>query len=403
MTASHPISARQGTGARPVHRWMVGTACLLGIGGSLLAASPARAAAAAPVPARWHEQTTPNPGGSAVLWAVDCVTSANCHAVGSFTGRSGATTPYSEIWNGIRWTAQPAVAIAGSQDASLYSISCFARTACIAVGTALINGAQQAIAERWNGRVWSMLSAVKRSGSALESVSCTSGTRCIAVGVVAAGQGNLPLSELWNGHRWSLVRTPSPRSSVNSAFYGVVCPPDAGGACLAVGQYQDGTYRTRALIERWSGRAWTVSAAQDVPDQGDLLTAIACSSATSCLAVGSATGAAGVTVALSERWNGRTWALTGHQPLDPASVGETSPLAVSCASTGSCVLVGEVAAGAGEQPLAESWDGSRWSTQSMHAPSGGFSYLDGISCASAHACSAVGSNGGGALVEAYGA
>jgi hypothetical protein len=370
----------------------------MGLAGSIAFATPALAVNRAVEV--WHVQSTPSPGGSAVLWAIDCLTTTNCHAIGSFTGRDGATRPFGEVWNGQRWSSQAAAPLKGSNNASLYSISCPETATCIAVGTALAGGQQQAIAERWNGRAWSALPAIERPGSALESVACSSAIRCVAVGVEAAGPSNVPLSEIWNGTRWNLVGAPAARWSLNSALYGISCP--SARLCLAVGQYQDAHYRTHALVEQWNGTAWSVRSGQDVPDQGDLLTSVACSSTRYCLAVGSAAGDSGKTVAISEAWNGSAWALTPRLPLDPGKAGETSPLSVSCGAGRSCVFVGEVAAGGREEPIAEAWDGRVWTLQSVVGPSTSLSYLDGVSCPSTSACSAVGSNGGGALGAGYG-
>jgi hypothetical protein len=194
---------------------------------------------------------------------------------------------------------------------------------------------------------------------------------------------------------------PARASYVNSALYGVACA--TATACFAVGVFQEPTYRTHPLVEGWDGRAWRVFPSQDVPGQGDLLTAVSCSSAVYCVAVGSASGPVGNTLPMSEVWNGRTWALTPRQPVSATTGGETSPLGVSCEAVAACVLVGEVSSSGHERPVVQAWNGAAWATQTVLGPNRSFSYLDGVSCASLNACSAVGSNGNGALGVGYGA
>jgi hypothetical protein len=61
--------------------------------------------------------------------------------------------------------------------------------------------------------------------------------------------------------------------------------------------------------------------------------------------------------------------------------------AVSCVSTRSCEAVGSWL----NRPIAEHWNGARWSMQSIHAPAGAYaSVLVGISCRSSRECVAVG-------------
>lgn len=66
---------------------------------------------------------------------------------------------------------------------------------------------------------------------------------------------------------------------------------------------------------------------------------------------------------------------------------------VSCASTHACVAVGsrQPAFSTVESTVAEGWNGSRWAIEPTdHLGSGG-SELNGVSCTSRRACTAVGS------------
>ena len=65
---------------------------------------------------------------------------------------------------------------------------------------------------------------------------------------------------------------------------------------------------------------------------------------------------------------------------------------VSCTSTGACIVVGFYSDSSSKVvPLAESWNGSSWSAQTVPVPSGAKrSQLEGVSCSSQSACVAVG-------------
>jgi hypothetical protein len=91
--------------------------------------------------------------------------------------------------------------------------------------------------------------------------------------------------------------------------------------------------------------------------------------------------------ALAERWNGSTWTI---QPTNPAfSSSNTLFNGVSCASASSCLAVGEVSGFA----VAELWNGKTWNpTPALLKPGPAvFSTLNSVSCTSASQCMAVGS------------
>jgi hypothetical protein len=87
---------------------------------------------------------------------------------------------------------------------------------------------------------------------------------------------------------------------------------------------------------------------------------------------------------LAERWNGTSWVI---QP-NPAGANGIVLSAVSCTGAAACTAVG----GAGTATLAERWNGSSWVIQHMPTPSGANgSGLSSVSCTAVTACTAVGS------------
>lgn len=87
---------------------------------------------------------------------------------------------------------------------------------------------------------------------------------------------------------------------------------------------------------------------------------------------------------------GRTWTLA--PPLNPARADISGLSSVSCPSRRACIAVGSSAATPSSPtlPLAERWNGRRWSTQSIPAPRKTSDVLFGLSCPSTHMCMAVG-------------
>jgi hypothetical protein len=119
--------------------------------------------------------------------------------VGLVTMGLRSAAPLAERWNGRRWTIQRTP---NPGDAQLAGVSCATRTSCTAVGHSNTFGpaAPVALAERWNGKKWSIQptpNAHTPSGSLLIAVSCPSPTACIAVG---SGQRGA-LIEQWDATR----------------------------------------------------------------------------------------------------------------------------------------------------------------------------------------------------------
>jgi hypothetical protein len=126
--------------------------------------------------------------------------------------------------------------------------------------------------------------------------------------------------------------------------------------------------------------------------QVSVLSAVSCSSGRACTAVGSQTSSlSSPGSALAERWNGQSW---GIQPTAKVN-GATSPqlYGVSCASASACTAVGTAfdTAGSRDVNLAEAWNGKSWGVQAIPNPVGATnSVLYAVSCTSASACTAVG-------------
>jgi hypothetical protein len=174
--------------------------------------------------------------------------------------------------------------------------------------------------------------------------------------------------------------TPFAAAAVPGGAYlsGVACP--SATSCIAVG-----TAGRVPLVERWNGSAWTTL---DVPTiagaVASILNAVSCPSPKSCIAVGTATTRTASHVLL-EHWDGRRWTIKPSP--DPGS----SPWrfgGVSCATSDMCVAVGTAQFSGHFHPFALRWNGSRWALMGVRPTN--FSQLQGVSCPSPTSCVAVG-------------
>jgi hypothetical protein len=217
----------------------------------------------------------------------------------------------------------------------------------------------------------------------LWGVSCVSATACMAVGSKDRGS----LAESWNGTRWAVVPAPSPGPG-HDVLEGVSCP--SASACMAVGVNSNRTgSKLRALAESWNGTHWARVPTRS-PGTGNELHSVSCTSARTCTAVGFYITSGGAVKTLAESWNGTHWAVVPSP--NPGTTGSIRNLdGVSCISAAACTAVGNyfTSSNGPGRTLIESWNGIRWSV--VPSPSrGNANYLLGVSCASASTCTAAG-------------
>jgi hypothetical protein len=341
----------------------------------------------------WSQVFVPNPpgsmgGGGSVLRKVRCLSAANCWAVGLQVRRE---TELNEAlhWNGRRWSLVPVPQPGGtvSGDSSqLFDVACGSPTSCWAVGDyhtgATFTTASLNELLHWNGRRWSLVSVPDPGGAAtddanvLESVRCTSARSCLAVGTHnLPGRPSVVLNEVlrWNGRTWSLVATPDPGGVAAagdfSQLLGLTCA--SARDCWAAGTYGGQIPAVTFLNEilHWNGRKWSqVIAPNPVGGSGSIqvLYAAACSSATSCWAVGWDTPRdpnSGFALNQAIHWNGRRWTLVPAPDPGGTSRDDVNQLqAVQCSSAARCWAVGfGEPFGASRLAVALRWNGTRWS------------------------------------------
>ena len=224
----------------------------------------------------------------------------------------------------------------------------------------------------------------------LSSVSCPAPDACTAVG--SYGTVTDTLAEVWNGNAWTIQSTPNPVGGSNNVLAGVACASSED--CVAVGSYFGG-HGNLPLAETWDGTSWTI---QNVPlptgGLGGSLDAVSCNAASECTVVGSYADNGNQNESLAERWNGTAFTL--QTVPTPAGATTNTFGSVSCVpSSSDCTAVGWFFESGGSEialSFAEGWNGTRWSVESTPAPIGasGGAYPTGVSCRTPHVCVAVG-------------
>ena len=194
---------------------------------------------------------------------------------------------------------------------------------------------------------------------------------------------------------WSVQRLPVPSSAVT-----VPLSCSSSTACTAVAAYYPYPSSDSDVLfaVRWNGRGWS---RQVMPSPAGsitvLVSGISCPSGSSCVAVGGSTSGDRPSryAPLAERWNGTKWSL---EPVPaPSGVALSSRLtSVSCTSPTACTAVGESASAHRTTPLVERWNGTTWSIERATGES-----LVSVSCTSGLACTAVGSAGDETLGEGW--
>jgi len=347
----------------------------------------------------WTIQTTPNPteAKDSYLAGVSCTSAEACTAVGRYISSAGKTLALAERWNGKEWSIQETKIPTGSESSSLSSVSCTTSEACSAVGHYVnSSGVEVPLAERWNGKEWSIQETKIPTGaksSSLSSVSCTTSEACSAVGhYVNSSSVEVPLAEGWNGKEWSIQETKIPTEAKSSSLAGLWCT--SSKACTAVGKYTNSAGTVVTLAESWNGLLWSIQTTENPSGaKSSILSGVSCTSAEACTAAGNYTNSASKQITLAERWNGKAWAIQTSNPKIEAEgqlAGDST--GVSCTSTEACTAVGWYQNNSGKnQTLAERWNGKEWSIQLTPNPSEAIeSHLFGVSCSSAEACIAVG-------------
>ena len=330
------------------------------------------------------------------LNGLSCVSATFCAGVGEQGDRAHPArgdVPLTMIWNGAHWRKTATPLPKGWPEGQLGGVSCTSRSYCVAIGDYSKGFNINPLVETWNGRDWTATELPRPAGKfyVVEgTVSCPAAHRCVAVGtfVPTPSKGQV-FAEILTGTKWTVREVPLPKGSTAGGFSGVSCVSVTH--CVLAGGYA--VKHSMVLFESWNGKTFArmkaVSPAGQFPD----VYGVSCTSAKSCVAVGSITRSGFYNqTGFAELWNGKNWSVISVKgPKNPLLTG------VSCATAKSCMAVGNTSADGSEETthaLAISYDG-HWTTGTVPPlANGGTSAFSSVSCVSATDCVAVGEGGG---------
>jgi hypothetical protein len=233
-------------------------------------------------------------------------------------------------------------------------------------------------------------------------VTCTSATACTVVGYYATTSAAAELILTGAGSTWTAAEAPLPANAIEAGSPGlsaVTCT--SATSCVAVGTYLDPSGDDQVLLETGSGTTWTVTEApvpaNSSPEPFTQLSSVTCATQTTCFAVGSYENTADFDQALLVTGSGPSWT-AAEAPL-PANAGgaypDTGLGSVACGSATICLATRgyvDVNNNDGEGMLL-SWNGSSWTALQAPLPPDapyGTGSLSAVTCPAATTCIAAG-------------
>ncbi len=202
----------------------------------------------------------------------------------------------------------------------------------------------------------------------------------MAVGFADGATISVTLTEMWNGVSWTIVPSPNGSPTQPNQLNGVSCT--SASSCVAVGSYATNGSRERSDARRILGRPQLddghgpSTLDRDRVPHSELRRCGLHRRRPAVSAVGSYTIDLNTDQTLVESWNGHTWSVVPS--ADTSSTDRNFLNSVSCATPTNCVAVGEVN---NTQTLAEVWNGTTWSvTPTPNAPGGSNQLWNGVSC-----------------------
>jgi hypothetical protein len=349
-------------------------------------------------------------GQAVSLTSVSCPVVLQCVAGGYFLDSNGVHDALLLSQSFLSWSATEASLPSGALTTStseIEQISCPSAGNCGAVGLyADASGTEFALEAEssgsWTPTEFSPPSTMSPSPVGhVDAASCPSATTCLAVGSYTDSSSHtqgLILSE--TAGTWSSSTAPlSSSTAANPSVSLAALSCASATSCVAVGDYRDGSNYLQGLVETDSSGTWTASEAP-VPSGAATnpyleLTAVSCSSSTSCTAIDAYEDSSSHWQADLLTDNGGTW--SASEVTMPTNAQQLNPISLACSSSSSCV--------AGASYVDTSYNGqvmlltdSSGSGTAISAPtpSGAATHpfftnsLDSVACASSTSCIGVG-------------
>ncbi len=266
---------------------------------------------------RWSP-APPNPNLGGELTGVSCSAPNECTAVGYYEATPTLIRTLALRWNGSTWSTQATPNTGGGNITELTGVSCNAflilglfEKECLASGFAInINGSSEAVAERWDGKQWEMLTIPTRQGEAksrvLTGIFCPPSTECMAVGYLEDSTGkDLAIAERWTGffgRLWETQQPPDPVGAKLTRLNGASCNDIRGLECMAVGEFETSSGAYEPFADQFfSEEGWTKTTTPEPEgSKAGALEGVSCAEVGECVAGGYVENSLGVDVTLIE-------------------------------------------------------------------------------------------------------
>jgi hypothetical protein len=297
----------------------------------------------------------------------------------------------------------PAGGTAGNGD---LVIACASASACTAAGSYIGSSGVQGMMLSGSGKSWTAtttpvpLDSFSPPAPVVTSIACPSVAMCAAAGYSYDSKGN-QRGLLLTGSRgsWTPTVAPLPAGATTTPstwlwMNAVACP--SASRCVAAGAFQTATGLVPLLFD-WTGSSWTVvkaplpSNAATAHPNADIL-ALACPSVAKCVAVGTYQNTSGGTAPMVLTGAATSWT-AARLPVPPKVAGSevVNNFAVACPSTARCIAVGNYTTRVAGTAVVFTMAGSVWTAAVAPDPGGvSGSFLWSVACPSVSVCVAVG-------------
>ena len=286
--------------------------------------------------------------------------------------------------------------------AAVVAVTCPSAGSCVAVGSYdEMGGHLHGLLATFSRGTWAAAlaplppnaSPQNPGDSYLSGVACRGTGFCVAVGWYTSVSGDPHgLLETLAGGKWTPLQAPLPANVTPgsaASLTAVACP--SVRSCVAVGSYFDPRPAALGLIETFSGGHWTALQPRPPPNANSapdvFLQTVTCPAVGACVTVGSYNDTGGNIPGLIETLAHGTWI--------PTEVARAAVFAVTCPSAGSCVAVGSVYGLRGQlHGLIETLSRGTWTGRQAPLPANAATnrspVLDAVTCPAVGSCIAVG-------------
>ncbi len=357
-------------------------------------------------PATWtsaqaHELTLGSSFGSGgSLESVACVSASSCLAVGSDDNHQPLVLSGDPSSWGVAQAYELTLGSGFGSSGFLTSVTCTSSSSCVAVGG---DKSQPLAVVGDPSTTWSAAQAHEMtlgagfgSGGWLEAISCASSSACTATG---ADANTMPLVFSGDPATWGAAQAQN--FNLKGMGFGVSSYPStltcvSATSCLDIGSYGN-AYQQRTYLLQGNPGTWDQASQTPLTGipQYSSLDGGTCPTASFCVAVGQDGDTGGLLVLAGDP---STFATAPGEvlPVGSALGSDGQLLSVACSSTTSCVAVGYDAKG---EPIVLTGNPATWTSASIReiklsAKLHSRGYLFSVTCSSVTACVAVGVDGG---------